>query len=97
MKNTALFLLAVGLTTAQESFEPTSESFKAISSQFLSFPLIKSDYMHWKARKTAVFMKNKAVIVPEILGVTGQIMNQEKNPQKDNWKAEIDLTIGNNL
>jgi hypothetical protein len=36
--------------------------------------------MHWKARKTAVFIKNKAVVVPEILGVTGQIMNQERNP-----------------
>ena len=69
---------------------------KAIENQFLMFPLTSKDYENWETRGSAVFLKNRVVIVPEVMMTTG-IIHAKKPLAKDfsaAWIAVVEVDIG---
>jgi hypothetical protein len=97
MKITTLILTYCSLFVESKISNPAYESFKAVESQLLTFPLSEADYKHWIAKDTAILLEKKSILVPELLGVKGQLVNQFRNPLKDKWSFTVELSITNQL
>ena len=61
----------------------------------LTFPLEEKDYGEWTALESAVLLRRKAVIVPELLNTKGTVHSNHKNSLNDTWQAIFDLKVGN--
>ena len=55
--------------------------------------MMRADFKLWDAMGSAVFLKNKAVIVPETKNQKGIIYTKNPNVQKDQWMLDIDFSI----
>jgi len=56
------------------------------------------DYSNWNTAGTAVFLKDKAVIVPELIHMKGNIHTTKALPAEniDAWEAHLDVDMGQN-
>jgi hypothetical protein len=75
----------------------TDPHFSPNEAQYLTFPMIKSDYGRFSTHGTSTLLKNKAVIVPELKNVDGFLYTKGNNYSKDHWIAHVDLSIGNKI
>ena len=57
--------------------------------------MIEHDFERFNTHGSAIFLKNKAVVVPEIRNSKGFIHTMANNYSRDHWIAHVDLTIGN--
>ena len=55
--------------------------------------MMRSDFDLWDATGSAVFLKNKAVIVPEVKNKKGMIYTKNPNSSKEQWMLDIDLSV----
>lgn len=62
----------------------------------LSHPLTNSTFKHWRASGNSVFLENKAILVPELVGSYGLIYGKHTFNLPD-FEVQIDLSIHNKL
>ena len=59
------------------------------------FPLIEKDYSNWNTLGSAVFLKEKAVITPQVGDRRGLIHTTKPNMTPNHWMAIVDFKMGN--
>jgi len=66
-KTLLVLCLFNSLSRAQVEEEDRSDpGFKAIEEQFLIFPLLEKDYDAWNTMGSAVFLKDSAILTPQV-------------------------------
>jgi hypothetical protein len=41
-------------------------NFKPIESHYLSFPLVEKDFLNWEAKHSAIILRDKVIVSPEV-------------------------------
>jgi len=72
----------------------TDPPYSPIENQFLLFPMVEKDFWNWGSVGSAVFLKNKAILAPEVSNRKGAIHTLQPNPKQDHWYAVLDFNIG---
>lgn len=63
----------------------------------MEFPVSQLEFDNWESLGSSVFLKNRAVLVPELSLHTGAFLSKNiVNDDSDNkWNMDIQLDIGN--
>lgn len=86
-----LLLGLVSITKAEEK-EP---QYRIQETHVMESPISNKEFENWETKLTSIFNKNNIVLVPEINGAKGAILNKAIVGHRDDWIVDVKLTVGN--
>lgn len=96
MRFKAIALSIISLITLSHADE-SEPTYRIIESHTMESPVTNKEFENWETYKSSVYTENTIVLVPEVVGAKGAILNKQMVKYQDDWIVDVKVTIGNEM